>query len=151
MFRTCGGEAVLVRLRNGTAADAAGAGGEAHSGGGAGVSGGGFGDLQFVARGGGGGGVLRRFNRRRRKDPAFARELRLALQQGYEALEMALLESGLAGSHEHDDWRENDRPAIPPMTANQALQLMYLHQKEALMLAEPLIVKRRRGESERGA
>jgi N-6 DNA Methylase len=81
------------------------------------------------------------------KDPAFARELRLALQQGYEALEMALLQSGLAGSHEHDDWRENDRPAIPPMTANQALQLMYLHQKEALMLAE-LIVKRRRGESD---
>ena len=70
------------------------------------------------------------FFRRARKDPAFARELRLALKEGYEALERGLLEAGLPGSHEHDDWRSNAPPAMPPMTVNQALQLMHLHHKE---------------------
>jgi hypothetical protein len=85
---------------------------------------------------------------RRRRDPAFAREERMALERGYLALELALLESGLPGSHEHDDWRSNDPLAIPPMTAAQALQLMYLHQKEARLTAEPAHIKRRRGESQ---
>jgi hypothetical protein len=87
------------------------------------------------------------FNRRRKKDPAFAREMRMALRHGYEALELALLESGLPASHEHGDWRHNDPPAMPPMTVNQALQLMYLHQKAALLLDEPTPIRRRRGES----
>ena len=87
------------------------------------------------------------FNRRRKKDPAFAREMRLALQRGYEALEMALLASQAAASHEHDDWRHNDPPPIPPMSANQALQLMYLHQKAALLVDEPTPMRRRKGES----
>src|SRR4051794_12795769 len=52
---------------------------------------------------------------RKRTDAAFPREMRLALKRGYEALEMALHESGLAGSHGHDDWRHNDPPALPPM------------------------------------
>jgi len=86
------------------------------------------------------------FNRRRKRDPAFAREVRLALKAGYAALEEALLESGLAGSHEHDDWRSNDPPATPPMTVGQALQLMHLHQKAVLLMDEPARVKRRRGE-----
>ena len=87
------------------------------------------------------------FARRRRKDQAFAREMRLALQRGYEALEMALLAGHAAASHEHDDWRHNDPPPIPPMTANQALQLMYLHQKAALLVDEPTPMRRRKGES----
>ena len=87
------------------------------------------------------------FNRRRKKDPAFAREMRLALKQGYEALELALIEGGMPGSHEHDDWRHNDPPAMPPMSVNQALQLMYLHQKAALLVDEPTPMRRRRGES----
>jgi hypothetical protein len=87
------------------------------------------------------------FNRRRKKDPAFARELRMALERGYTRLELAMLESGMAASHEHDEWRRNEAPAIPPMTANQALQLMYLHQKEARLESEPEHLKRRRGES----
>jgi hypothetical protein len=87
------------------------------------------------------------FYRRRRKNPAFAREMRLALQMGYDRIEMALLETGLPGSHADDAWRHNDPPPIPPMTANQALQLMYLHQKEARLLSEPAHIKRRRGES----
>jgi hypothetical protein len=88
------------------------------------------------------------FKRRRDTDPAFARELRLARARGYERLEMALHEAGLAASHEHDDWRRNDLPAMPPMTVNQALQLMHLHQKEARLLSEPERIRRRRGESE---
>jgi hypothetical protein len=87
------------------------------------------------------------FYRRRRQNPAFAREMRLALQLGYDRLEMALIETGMPDSHEHDDWRSNDPPAIPPMTASQALQLMYLHQKEARLLGEPSYLKRRRSES----
>jgi len=87
------------------------------------------------------------FNRRRKKSPAFARECRLALAQGYRRLEMELLASTLADSHEHDDWRHNDPPPIPPMSASQALQLMYLHQKAALLLDEPTPMRRRRGES----
>jgi hypothetical protein len=52
----------------------------------------------------------------------------------------------VAGSHEHDDWRSNDPPAMPPVSPNQALQLMYLHQKEARLLAEQFPIKRKRGE-----
>ena len=44
-------------------------------------------------------------------------------------------------------WRQNDPPPIPPMSVNQALQLLYLHQKEARLLAEPDHIRRRRGES----
>lgn len=87
------------------------------------------------------------FYRRKRNNPAFAREWRLALEQGYEALEMALHASIAPASHEDDAWRSNEPPTTPPMTVNQALQLMYLHQKEARLLAEPPHIKRRKGES----
>ena len=87
------------------------------------------------------------FYRRRRNNPAFAREWRLALQQGYEAVEMALLASWRKDSSRDDAWRHNEPPPVPPMTANQALQLLYLHQKAALNLDEPPYMKRRRGES----
>jgi hypothetical protein len=87
------------------------------------------------------------FHRRRRKDPGFARELRLALARGYDALEGALLEAAMPASHEQDEWRHNEPPAMPPVSANQALQLMYLHQKEARLLREPEHLKRRKGES----
>lgn len=87
------------------------------------------------------------FYRRRRQNPAFAREMRMALQAGYERLEMALLESFEPGSYRDDAWRHNDPPPIPPMTPYQALQLLYLHQKEARLLAEPPSLRRRKGES----
>jgi hypothetical protein len=73
------------------------------------------------------------FHRRRRKDPGFAREMRMALAEGYEALDLALLEGLSAYDHMHDDWRHNEPPAMPPMTVNQALQLMYLHQKKVVL------------------
>ena len=93
------------------------------------------------------GAAERAFRRRARRDPGFAREMRMALAQGYERLEMALIAGFAPDSHRDDAWRHNDPPAIPPMTAAQALQLMYLHQKEARLLAEPAHLKRRRGES----
>ena len=85
---------------------------------------------------------------RKRTHPAFAREWRLALARGFERVEMALLASWREDSAEHDSWRYNDPPAVPPMTGNQALQLMYLHQKEVLGRTEPRHTRRRRGEPE---
>ncbi|MGN6278792.1 MAG: hypothetical protein ACTHM8_08720 [Sphingomonas sp.] len=87
------------------------------------------------------------FYRRRRRNPAFAREMRLALETGYERIECALIEGWLPEAHQDDAWRHNDPPPVPAMTASQALQLLYLHQKEARLLAEPDHIKRRRGES----
>jgi hypothetical protein len=88
------------------------------------------------------------FYARRRTSPGFAREMRLALAMGYDRLELALLETGLVESHVDDAWRHNQPPPMPAMTPNQALQLLYLHQKEARLLAEPAHFKRRRGESD---
>jgi hypothetical protein len=89
----------------------------------------------------------RAFYRRRRDNPAFAREYRLALAMGYQRLELALLESSLPESFEDDHWRHNDPPPVPPMTVNQALQLMYLHQKEALGGETPFPLRLQRGET----
>ena len=60
---------------------------------------------------------------------------------------MALLASGLETSFADDDWRRNEPPEMPPMTVNQALQLMYLHQKEARLGRTPDPMRRRRGET----
>lgn len=87
------------------------------------------------------------FYARAKSSPAFAREMRLALQMGFDRIELALIESWRPDSHRDDGWRHNDPPPIPPMTANQALQLLDLHQKQARLLAEPAHIKRRKGES----
>ncbi|TXC71445.1 hypothetical protein FSB78_11205 [Sphingomonas ginsenosidivorax] len=87
------------------------------------------------------------FYARRRKSPAFAREMRLALQCGYERIEAALLHSFTPGSHADDAWRHNEPPPMPRMTVTEALQLLKHHQTEARLLAEPPHIKRRRGES----
>jgi hypothetical protein len=75
--------------------------------------------------------------------------MRMALQMGYDRIEEALPHSTLAAAYEDDAWRSNDPPAIPPMSASQALQLMYLHQKEARLTADPWAIKRGRGEPDR--
>ena len=87
------------------------------------------------------------FYARRKASPAFAREMRLALAAGYESVEFALLAGTLPGSHDHDEWRHNAPPPIPPMTANQALQLLHLHNRTVHLQEEPPHIKRRRGES----
>lgn len=87
------------------------------------------------------------FYRRRLENPAFAREWGLALAQGYERIAAALLAGFMPESHEGDEWRHNDPPEMPAMTPDQALQLMYLHQKEVMGQHEPPHLKRRRGEA----
>lgn len=85
--------------------------------------------------------------RHRKRNPAFAREWQLALGMGYERLKMALMENAQLESFADDDWRRNDPPAIPPLTANQALQLLYLHQKEAQLGSAPMLGRLRPGET----
>ena len=87
------------------------------------------------------------FYTRRRNNPAFAREMRMALEMGYERVEAAVIEAGLADSYRDDAWRHNDPPPVPPMTFDQAMQLLQLHQKEVRLQSEPPHIKRRRGES----
>jgi hypothetical protein len=74
------------------------------------------------------------FARRRKRNPAFAREILLAIAQGYETLDLALLE-GLE-PYADADWRGGEPPPMPPMSVDQVLQLMRVHQKEARLLAE---------------
>ena len=91
-------------------------------------------------------GVSALYNHRCR-NPAFAREWQLALETGYERLKTALMASWQVESFADDDWRRNDPPEMPPMTANQALQLMYLHQKEAIIGRTPMTGRLRPGET----
>lgn len=88
------------------------------------------------------------FYARARAHRAFAREKRLALEMGYERLEIAAFAAALPESYEDDGWRHNDPPPIPPMTANQALQLLVLHEKSVRQGWERPHRRRRRGESE---
>jgi hypothetical protein len=86
------------------------------------------------------------FYRRRRQKPGFAREWRLALETGYVRLEAAAIMAVDPESHEDDAWRDNDPPPIPPMTASQALQLLFLHRESVRQgWVEP---RPRRGESD---
>lgn len=87
------------------------------------------------------------FYARKRRNPGFAKAWQAALAHGYERLQLALIESWGEHAHEHDAWAHNVPPPMPPMSPNQALQLMYLHQKEARSFQEPQVLRRRRGES----
>lgn len=86
------------------------------------------------------------FYARRSKSRPFAREMRLALAEGYDRLEAAALAAGLPESHADDCWRHNDRPPIPPLTADQALQLLSLHEKSVRQSWDQPHRRPRRGE-----
>jgi hypothetical protein len=86
------------------------------------------------------------FYRRRRRDPAFAREFRLALKMGWDRLEGAMLAAGMPESHADDAWRQSDPPPIPPLTADQALQLLWLHEKSVQQGWDMPHRRKRRGE-----
>jgi hypothetical protein len=87
------------------------------------------------------------FYARRAKGGAFAREMRLSLKIGWQRLEAALLAAGLPESHADDAWREDhDMPPIPPMTPDQALQLLVLHDKSVNLSWEQPHRRKRRGE-----
>jgi hypothetical protein len=87
------------------------------------------------------------FYARRAKGGAFAREMRLSLKIGWQRLEAALLAAGLPESHEDDAWREDhELPPIPPLTPDQALQLLVLHDKSVNLSWEQPHRRRRQGE-----
>lgn len=86
------------------------------------------------------------FYAKKRARRAFAREMRLALEMGYDRLEWAMLAAGLEGSHEDDGWRHNDPPPIPPMTPGEALQLLSLHEKSVRQSWDQPHRRKRRGE-----
>lgn len=87
------------------------------------------------------------FYHHKRRDPAFAREWRLALETGYERLECALLGGWSDDGGEPEDWQRNEPPPIPPMSPGEALQLLYLHQKEVRFYTTPEPLRRLRGET----
>jgi hypothetical protein len=78
---------------------------------------------------------------------ANVREMQLALETGYERVELALMEAALASSYRDDAWRHNDPPAIPSMTVDEAMMLLRLHHQSVRLQEEPPHIKRRRGES----
>jgi hypothetical protein len=80
------------------------------------------------------------FARRAKRDPAFAREVRMALAEGHETLHLALL-AGLEPWDEAD-WRCGEPPPIPQMTVDQVFQLMRVHQREARWKAADMERKR---------
>ena len=88
------------------------------------------------------------FYRRRRRDPAFAREFRLALKMGWQRLEAEALRAGDPENHEYAEWRGIEPPALPPLTFAQIIQLLHLHQKTVLWGWDLPHRKRRRGESD---
>lgn len=77
-----------------------------------------------------------------KRDPAFAREWGLALKEGCQTLTAALLSSFEPASHDHDDWRHNEPPAMPPMTATQALLLLSLHRRSVIERYPPQLRRR---------
>lgn len=87
------------------------------------------------------------FYYRAKTSSAFKREMQLALELGYERLEMALLAESCPDSAEDDAWRSNAPPPIPPMTADQAMTLLQMHYRTTQLWAEAPYMKRRRGET----
>lgn len=92
------------------------------------------------------GASARAFYRRRERDPAFAREMRIALRVGYEALEAAMLAARQPGSYEDDWWRECSAAPAMEITPHQALQLLHLHEKSVRQGWERAHRRKRRGE-----
>lgn len=87
------------------------------------------------------------FYARARANPGFAREMRLALETGYERVEGAMLESFTVGAARDDGWRHNDLPPVANVTADHVLHLLHLHHKAVRLWAERPDYKRRRGET----
>ncbi|MFL6843928.1 MAG: hypothetical protein ACJ8ER_03495 [Allosphingosinicella sp.] len=88
------------------------------------------------------------FYRRRRQNPVFAREMRLALRMGFERIEAAALDAALPEAHRHDAWRRGEPAPIPPLSWDQAFQLLCFHEKSVRQGWEQPHRRRRRGESD---
>ncbi|HEX8262470.1 MAG TPA: hypothetical protein VF547_06315, partial [Allosphingosinicella sp.] len=94
------------------------------------------------------GASARAFYRRRRRDPAFAREFRLALKMGWERLKMESLRAASPFSHARDRWRNCPEAPMPKLSWDQAFQLLCLHEKSVNQGWEQPHRRRRRGESD---
>jgi hypothetical protein len=88
------------------------------------------------------------FYRRRRLNPVFAREMRLALKMGWERLEMTALAAANPANHGPDHWRTCAEAPMPPLSWDQAFQLLCLHEKSVRQSWDQPHRRRRRGESE---
>jgi hypothetical protein len=88
------------------------------------------------------------FYRRRRLNPVFAREMRLALKMGFERIEAAALDAALPEAHRRDAWARGEPPPIPPLSWDQAFQLLCFHEKSVRQGWEQPHRRRRRGESD---
>jgi len=64
----------------------------------------------------------RAFYRRKKQCPAFAREMRMALQRGYDALELALMESSSFGSKTALEGRKRKGPLARPFELVDGLE-----------------------------
>jgi hypothetical protein len=78
--------------------------------------------------------------------PAFAREMRLPLKMAWERLECVLIATSLPESWEDDEWRTSEPAPIPPMTADQVIQLLHLHDKSVNQSWDKPHRRKRRGE-----
>jgi hypothetical protein len=72
--------------------------------------------------------------------------MRLALKMGWERLECVLMAAGLPESWQDDAWRNREPAPIPPMSADQAIQLLCLHDKAVNQSWERPHRRKRRGE-----
>lgn len=93
------------------------------------------------------GASARAFHRRATRNAGFAREKRRALEMGYTRLECASWAAAAPEAHADDAWFDNEPAPIPPMTASEAIHLLFLHQN-SVRHDWGLPHRRRRGESD---
>lgn len=86
------------------------------------------------------------FYRKKGRRPAFAREMRLSLTMAYDRIECAMFAAALPESYGDDAWRHNDPPPIPPLTPDQAFQVLCLHQKSVRQSWDRPHARKRRNE-----
>lgn len=88
--------------------------------------------------------------RRRLNNRNFAKEMQVALELGYDRLNIAILERAQLSlspdGHDEEAWREwalEDNP-VAPVTPEQAIQLLYYHRQTAVLKEERRDKKRKR-------
>lgn len=85
----------------------------------------------------------------RKRNRGFAREMRLALERGYDRLELAMLAATDPQSYADDGWRADpaDELPIPGMSAAEAIQLLALHRGGVRLGFEAAHTRKRRSET----
>lgn len=85
----------------------------------------------------------------RKRNPGFAREMRLALERGYDRLEFAMVAAADPQSHADDAWRSDPAMDLPlhSLSGDEAIQLLALHQRGVRLGHEAPHKGRRRNET----